>query len=257
MVIGALCRRLGLRQRVTATACVYCKRFYCANAYAATDPMLVIAACVYLAAKADETPVRIRPFCTETAKLFAEMGFDDFADDIHVLAEMEFYLLEELDCDLVVFHPYATLAALARAPDTPLDGNTLQMAWLVVNDMYRTELPLQYPPYVLAVASVYLALVLQPQSAQTLRAGLAARASPPAGSESPPPVPADDAVALLARLNVSLTAVAQVSQAMLAHYELCHRLYSASGALRDHASMFARLRRMYAARRDDLVLART
>ena len=192
MVIGALCRRLGLRQRVTATACVYCKRFYCANAYAATDPMLVIAACVYLAAKADETPVRIRPFCTETAKLFAEMGFDDFADDIHVLAEMEFYLLEELDCDLVVFHPYATLAALARAPDTPLDGNTLQMAWLVVNDMYRTELPLQYPPYVLAVASVYLALVLQPQSAQTLRAGLAARASPPAGSESPPPVPADD-----------------------------------------------------------------
>ena len=158
---------------------------------------------------------------------------------------MEFYLLEELDCDLVVFHPYATLVALSRAPNSPIDGKALQMAWLVVNDMYRTELPLQYPPYVLAVAGVYLALVLQPQCAQSLRAALEARAC---GT----PMPAD-AVALLARLNVSLTAVAQVSQAMLAHYELCHRLCSESGALRDHARMFARLRRMYAARRDDLL----
>lgn len=30
------------------------------------------------------------------------------------LAEMEFYLVDDLDCDLVVFHPYRTLLALVR-----------------------------------------------------------------------------------------------------------------------------------------------
>lgn len=254
MVIGALCKRLGLRQRVTATACVYCKRFYCVNSYSATDPMIVIAACVYLAAKVDEMPVRIRAFSSETAKLFGEMGFHDFNGSLNTLAEMEFYLLEDLGCELVVFHPYATVLALAKydEPGGPIDHKTVQMAWcvgayrLIVNDMYRTDIPLQNPPYVLAVSSIYLALVLQPQSADGIRAELDTRRKETSTRQS-------DAVAMLARLNVSLSAVAHVAQAMMAHYELCHRLWNEPGGIRDHASMFLRLKRMYAARRDELL----
>ncbi|WFD34468.1 RNA polymerase II holoenzyme cyclin-like subunit [Malassezia cuniculi] len=247
MVIGALCKRLGLRQRITATASVYCKRFYCVNSYSATDPMLVIAACVYLAAKVDEMPVRIGTFCTETAKLYKEMGFQDYNGNTNTLAEMEFYLLEDLDCDLVVFHPYSTILTLAKDTEhgAPIDSKTVQMAWLIVNDMYRTELPLQYPPYVLAVSSIYLALVLQPQNAEVTRTDLDLRDinSPRQG----------DAVALLAKLNVSLTAIAQVSQIMIGHYELYHRLWNEPGGIRDHNGMFTRLKRMYSARRDEML----
>lgn len=31
---------------------------------------------------------------------------------------MEFYLMEDLECDLVVFHPYRTLVALVRDQNT-------------------------------------------------------------------------------------------------------------------------------------------
>lgn len=35
-----------------------------------------------------------------------------FPSDNSKLAEMEFYLLDDLDCDITVFHPYRTLLAL-------------------------------------------------------------------------------------------------------------------------------------------------
>lgn len=35
-----------------------------------------------------------------------------FPSDNSKLAEMEFYLVDDLECDLVVFHPYRTLMSL-------------------------------------------------------------------------------------------------------------------------------------------------
>lgn len=40
------------------------------------------------------------------------------------LAEMEFYLVDDLDCDLVVFHPYRTLLALVRDTSTSSSSNS-------------------------------------------------------------------------------------------------------------------------------------
>ena len=37
-----------------------------------------------------------------------------FPSENSKLAEMEFYLVDDLDCDLTVFHPYRTLLALCR-----------------------------------------------------------------------------------------------------------------------------------------------
>lgn len=47
--------------------------------------------------------------CTET---FLEFNYRGFPADYTKLAEMEFYLLEDLEFDLIVFHPYRTLAAV-------------------------------------------------------------------------------------------------------------------------------------------------
>lgn len=69
IVIQKLCRRLSLRQAVTATAIVYFRRFYLRNAYCDTDPPLVAAACCYVAAKAEETPVHVKSAVAEAKEV--------------------------------------------------------------------------------------------------------------------------------------------------------------------------------------------
>ena len=41
-----------------------------------------------------------------------EYGVKTFPSDNSKLAEMEFYLVDDLECDLTVFHPYRTLMTL-------------------------------------------------------------------------------------------------------------------------------------------------
>ena len=38
----------------------------------------------------------------------------NFSSDNAKIAEMEFYLVDDLECDLVVYHPYRTLLALCK-----------------------------------------------------------------------------------------------------------------------------------------------
>ncbi|WFD03137.1 RNA polymerase II holoenzyme cyclin-like subunit [Malassezia obtusa] len=275
-----LCKRLNLRQRVMATASVYFQRFYSKNTYASTDPFLVLTACVYLAAKVEESAVRIRTLSAEASKMFSELGYHELPSSASVVAEMEFYLVEELEFDLIVYHPYHTLQRLCDAcgaliaPDcnasTPPERSTssptpvrdeesararpaqlLQMAWFIANDLYRTDLPLQHPPYVLAIACLYLALVLLPTSAEHIQTVLARDAA----SASAPPAAI---VAFLGGLNVSLPLVASVVQDLLSYYELWHELHrpEADGApslLQDAPGLFARVHRMHAAYRASLL----
>ncbi|KAJ2913527.1 hypothetical protein MD484_g6908, partial [Candolleomyces efflorescens] len=111
---------------------------------------------------------------------------------------MEFYLVDDLECDMVVYHPYRTLLALCRkeasngeegeegeaeeagelgagigAEDGAsywgsghgklvLSEAAFQTAWSVINDTYRSELCLLYPPHLIAIAALYLTFVLHP-----------------------------------------------------------------------------------------------
>lgn len=74
-------------------------------------------ACVYVAAKVEETPVHIRNVVQQACKLWAEQGYFDFSTEVSTLAEMEFYLLEDLQFHLVVYHPYRSLVTIAGAVD--------------------------------------------------------------------------------------------------------------------------------------------
>lgn len=116
--ISSLTKRLSLRQRITATAIVFFHRFYACspgNSFSSTDPSLVATACVYVASKVEENPVHIRSVVQEAMKLWAELGHWKFTNDIASLAEMEFYLLEDLQFHLIVYHPYRSLITIAGA----------------------------------------------------------------------------------------------------------------------------------------------
>lgn len=70
LVLQRLGKRLQLRQRPIATSIVYFRRFYLKNAYADTDPYLVLATCSYVAAKLEETPVHIKSVVIEARSMF-------------------------------------------------------------------------------------------------------------------------------------------------------------------------------------------
>ncbi|GAA5956723.1 hypothetical protein JCM3765_005719 [Sporobolomyces pararoseus] len=173
-----MCKRLNLRQQVLATAIVFFRRFYLRNSYCETEPTLVAAACVYVAAKAEETPVHVKSAVSEAKAVFNEMGMTTFVADNNRLAEMEFYLIEELDFHLIVFHPYRALMQLcgrdggdqaggeegreSRRKMLEMDDHSFQMAWFIINDTFRSSLCLIHPPHLIALASIYLALSMNP-----------------------------------------------------------------------------------------------
>ena len=209
----------------------------------------------------------------------------NFPSDNSKLAEMEFYLVDDLECDLTVFHPYRTLmtlcgkesvVGLAEAGELgtgidegprywgtgegklELPEGALQTAWyvphdpylrmrmacadetrrerrLIINDTYRSELCLLYPPHLIAVAALYLTLVLnantraiihaQSQShAQTQAAPHATRrSSRSSGAGQKKGAHHQDIVGFMAGLNVSMSLVATIAQEVMGLYSLWER----------------------------------
>jgi cyclin C len=69
----------------------------------------------------------------------------------------------------------ADRAALTRGDDgqplarlEELEEAALQFAWFVLNDTYRTDISLLYPPHLIAIAALYLGLLLHPTSRQRM-----------------------------------------------------------------------------------------
>ncbi|KAI0071493.1 cyclin-like protein [Panus rudis PR-1116 ss-1] len=273
-LIARLGKKLGLRQRVIATATIFFRRFYVKNAYCETDPFIVIAACCYVAAKSEESPVHIKNVVTEARLLFSsewfcsfrllllylihsdeDYGVKTFPSDNSKLAEMEFYLVDDLECDLIVFHPYRTLmtlcgkegqATLREAEagemgvgidDGPrywgtgegkleLHEAAIQLAWFIINDTYRSELCLLYPPHLIAIAALYLTMVLHKETHEQVRHGnttqSSRRSSRPTNS-SLKKQPQQDIIAFLAGLNVNMSLIATIAQEIISLYTLWDR----------------------------------
>ncbi|KAG8218168.1 cyclin-like protein [Butyriboletus roseoflavus] len=250
-VITKLGKKLNFRQRVIATAIVFFRRFYIKNAYCETDPFIVIAACCYVAGKAEESPVHIKNVVAEARLFFSQQpyGVKSFPSDNSKLAEMEFYLVADLECDLTIFHPYRTLTALcAEAEDGPrywgtgdgqleLSDDALQLAWSIINDTYRSDLCLLYPPHLLTITALYLTLVLHPPTrdfvlqkspsnsanpndANTSPLRRSSRQASISSTESKKP---QDIIGFFAGLNVSMSLVATIAQEMISLYSAWER----------------------------------
>ena len=75
-----------------------------------------------------------------------------------------------MNSQLIVHHPYRTLQEL----QTPLNmaQEDVSLAGSILNDHYLTDLPLLFPPHVIAITAIFLALTLKPT-----QAGLQAAAS--------------------------------------------------------------------------------
>lgn len=159
-----------------ATAQVYLKRFYTRVEIRLTNPYLVVTTALYLACKVEESPQHIRLIVTEARQLWQEfIGLDSSK-----IGECEFYLISEMNSQLVVHQPYRTLSSLRAL--LALTEEEVQLARSVINDHYMTDLPLLCAPHIFALVAILLSLVLRPTSSSagqtasgsTAAAGLAA-----------------------------------------------------------------------------------
>ncbi|KAI0424829.1 cyclin domain-containing protein [Xylaria sp. FL1042] len=157
--LGRLGKRLGVRQQALATAQTYLKRFYCTVEIRRTNPYLVIATSLYLACKMEECPQHIRLVVSEARSLWP---VDTLTLDISRLGECEFFMISEMHSQLIVHQPYRTLTSLQS--DLFLSQDEANLALSIVNDHYMTDLPLLYPPHIIALTAILLALVLRPNS---------------------------------------------------------------------------------------------
>ena len=99
----------------------------------------------------------------------AKKSSEFIAADISKLGECEFYLISEMNCQLIVHHPYRTLVELQNTLNLAQDE--VSLSWSIINDHYLTDLPLLHPPHIIAVTAIFLALVLRPSQGGVLTAG--------------------------------------------------------------------------------------
>lgn len=177
LVIQTLGEQLKVKQQVISTAIVYFKRFYVRNPLKSIDPLLMSPTCILLASKVEEFGVisnnRLITTCQTVIKnKFGYAYPGEFPYRITQVLECEFYLLELMDCCLILYHPYRPLVQYMQdikelkdskdyingvAGLNPKENkdDIMNIAWTVVNDTYRTDIPLLYPPHLIAIGTLY------------------------------------------------------------------------------------------------------
>lgn len=184
MLLHALGKQLRLRQSVTATGMVYFWRFYVKHSFCSEfqvkeesstsllfgRPDYVAPACLSLACKVAECPL------PSTGVLLAALQAVVSAGSLHygivslnesmmkVILKHEFLVLEALNCDLILFHPYEYLTRNMEVFANKFSGfsneevnDCLQLSWNITNDSFRTDACLRYAPSIIALAALYIA----------------------------------------------------------------------------------------------------
>jgi len=153
------------RAPVVATAKVLYKRFYIKASVESFDPRLIMVTSLYLAAKIEELGqynlVRLLNAVSGTVRK-QNIDFPSFsAQHVH---DFEFHILEKLGFDLVMFNPYGYLTTYCTDARVPPD--CFQCAWDITNDSYRSDTILLYPPYMIALAALWIACIHKKVEAQ-------------------------------------------------------------------------------------------
>lgn len=73
---------------------------------------------------------------------------------VHHIYDYEFKMIAALDFDLIIYHPYRPMAQYCS--DSKMT-DLLSSAWPILNDSYRTDACLLYPPYLIALACIFIA----------------------------------------------------------------------------------------------------
>lgn len=168
--------RLRLYQLCIATAVVYFQRFYVVFSLKKYDIFKMAAAALFLAAKVEETPKKLRDVVQvawegdprrkpEELKAGLQDASLEFVALKDKLLDYERDLLRVLAFNLAVDHPYKYVLQAVKEV-APGSKELAQTAWTFVNDSLKTTLCLQYKPQVVACAVLDLTSKLRQMKLQ-------------------------------------------------------------------------------------------
>lgn len=163
--------------------------------------------------------------------LLTDIYKEFIAPDVSKIGECEFALISEMNSQLIVHHPYRTLTDLQR--ELSLTSDEVALAWSVINDHFLTDLPLLYPPHVIAVMAIIVAVVFKPSQAANFHGSAAtalAGAMRDGGatmlaalgdrSGTGPSIRIQKLVGWLAESEVDIPAVVECTQELVSLYEI-------------------------------------
>jgi cyclin C len=143
-------------------------------------------------------------------------------NDISKIGECEFTLISEMNSQLIIHHPYRSLAELQTHFQLTQEENAL--AWSIINDHYSTDLPLLHAPHVIAITAMFLAVVLKPTQGgpQVNAAGMATALQTLGNARNAGGMAnrVQKLVDWLAESNVDIEAVVECTQELISLYEV-------------------------------------
>lgn len=174
---------LKLLPRVIGTSIVYLKRFYQKNTLKGIDPIVLSVCSLLLSSKVEESSVTLKNIITPLLKLFyeeikkdqnhdfkaiivKEIGIVESPKFMEDVLQLEHLLLEELDFQLTVFHPFKPLKLFLENANMKLHSKE---AYTIINDTYYSDLLFEFPPYLIALATIYITGNLESKSDSKLR----------------------------------------------------------------------------------------
>jgi len=138
------------------------------------------------------------------------------------LGECEFSLISELNSQLIIHHPYRSLTEIQSSGTLQLSLDEISLAWNIINDHYLTNLPLLYPPHVIAVTAIFLAVVMKPNSSsiQVHTSNLQGALANLSGSTAGTSIRVQKVLGWLADTTVPVDALVDITQELLSLYEV-------------------------------------
>jgi len=119
--------------------------------------MLYAPACILLAAKVEETPgIWPKHILEQWAKVISKKLLENIDKDAVLVAECN--LLTELNDSLLMHHPYRPLQIFLS--DATAEKECTSNAWHMANDSFIFDVGLTHPPYIIALACMYMSSVM-------------------------------------------------------------------------------------------------
>ncbi|KAE8913876.1 hypothetical protein PF005_g1099 [Phytophthora fragariae] len=149
--------RLRVRQIIIYTAIIFYRRFYQTQSFVNFDPHLVVGTVFFLASKVEESQLSLTTVASvlhhyTTTSVDEDESMYTFQDKD--ILECEFYVIEALQFDLILHHPFPSL--LQFLDEFDIHEECLQLAWQLVQYSYRTDIIILYPPFMVAYAAAYI-----------------------------------------------------------------------------------------------------
>jgi len=170
-VLQAVGHRCRLRQPAIATAIVYFRRFFAEQSILEHDPLLIGIASLWAASKVEDVAVAAKAIVREAMAILQQQPMapaEQCYEAAHVIAA-EPVLLRSLGFALLVAHPFDALArllkqhltaaaAVSTEPSSRVErDNLIHTAHALLNDCYRTDACICYPPLALALCCLHTA----------------------------------------------------------------------------------------------------